>query len=104
MLSLSRRSNWVVLVTHSGMTKWKWESVGAPARASEAAHLLNEEWERYPTEALAFGAMLDHTGQPGVVWAEAGGELLKSWAGMSHMPFSQVHGHTSPYHWFSDRW
>jgi hypothetical protein len=93
-----------VLVTHSGMTKWKWESIGVPASASEAAHLLNEEWERDPTEALVFGAMLDHTGQPGVVWAEAGGELLKSWAGMSHMPFSQVHGHTSPYHWFSDRW
>ena len=23
---------------------------------------------------------------------------------MSHMPFSQVHGHTSPYQWFSNRW
>ena len=93
-----------VLVTHSGMTKWKWEAIGAPTTASEAAHLLNEEWERDPSEALAFGAMLDHTGEPGVVWAEAGGKLLKSWAGTSRMPFSQVHGHTSPYHWFSDRW
>jgi hypothetical protein len=48
--------------------------------------------------------MLDHSGQPGVVWPEAGGELLKGWAGMRQMPFSQVHGHTSPYHWSSDRW
>jgi hypothetical protein len=70
-----------VITTHSGMTKRKWEAIGAPMTAFEAAHLLNEEWER-----------------------EAGGELLKSWAGTSHLPFSQVHGHTSPYHWHNDRW
>jgi hypothetical protein len=93
-----------VLVTHSGITREKWIDVGQSGTAREVADALNEEWERDPSAAFTPGGMLIPGQKPGVVWAEAAGELLASWANMRTLPFSQVHGHTSPYDWSSDRW
>lgn len=82
-----------VLVTHAGLTRWKWETLGRP-NAIEAASLLNDEWRRDPQRALADGTMLWGSPSPhvGVVWAA------------EPLPFSQVHGHTSCFRWGPDRW
>ena len=59
-----------VLVTHSGITKSKWRAIGQPKTAAEAAVLLNDEFERDPTTALAAGRELDFGDEPGVIWAD----------------------------------
>ena len=93
-----------VLVTHAGMTMSKWRSLGQPMTAAEAAELLNDEFERDRTTALAAGRELEFGDEPGVVWADACTELLSSWADMEALPFSQVHGHSSPYQWSMGDW
>ena len=93
-----------VLVTHSGMTMSKWRAIGQPETAVEAAELLNDEFEHDPSVALAAGKELDFGEEPGVVWADACVELLASWADTEALPFSQIHGHSSPYEWAIDDW
>ena len=39
-----------------------------------------------------------------MVWADACTDLLAGWAGIESLPFSQVHGHSSPYRWSDDVW
>ena len=93
-----------VLVTHSGMTTSKWRAIGQPKTAAETAEFLNDEFERDPATALAAGRDLDFGDEPGVVWADACAELLSSWADMEALPFSRVHGHSSPYRWSIGDW
>lgn len=93
-----------VLVTHSGMTMSKWGSIGQPKTAVEAAELLNDEFEHDRATALAAGRELEFGDEPGVVWADAGAEVLFSWADMKALPFSQVHGHSSPHQWSIGDW
>jgi hypothetical protein len=93
-----------VLVTHSGMTMSKWRAIGQPVTAAEAAERLNGEFESDRATALAAGRELDFGDEPGVVWADAGAELLSSWGDMEALPFSQVHGHSSPYQWSIGDW
>ena len=54
--------------------------------------------------ALAAGRELDFGDEPGVVWADACAELLSGWADMEALPFSQAHGHSSPYQWSVGDW
>ena len=72
--------------------------------AAEAAELLNDEFERDRATALAAGRELDFGDEPGVVWADACAELLSSWADMETLPFSLVHGHSSPYQCSIGEW
>ena len=108
-----------VLVTHAGLTYGFWRAaLGEPRTALDAAASL--------TAAAADGslwlpgAMLGYQVNlaAGPVWAEAGTELLQSWAlaqdppqqwaERGHVavacPFDQVHGHSSAWSWYDDRW
>ena len=62
-------------------------AIGQPKTAAESAEILNDEFERDPTTALAAGRDLDFGDEPGVVWADACAELLSSWADMQALPF-----------------
>jgi len=92
------------LVTHAGLTRPKWEAIGAPATPDEAARVLNKELSADPDRAFAPGEMLGVRPRMavGVAWASPR-ELLLSWD-MEPLPFSQVHGHASPRRWTSRTW
>lgn len=86
-----------VLVTHAGLTREFWLSMGSPASAVEAAASLNAmaaagDWEQLLRPGRMLGGGMPDFGA-GPVWAEAGWELRESWR-LDAAPFSQVHGHS----------
>ena len=93
-----------VLVTHSGLARQKWEAIGSPDQAVDAAATLNAELLDDPDAAFRAGEMVEALGEDpvGVVWASPR-ELLSSWDGHV-LPFSQVFGHASPFHWSRQTW
>jgi hypothetical protein len=93
-----------VLVTHSGITMSKWFAIGRPETSIEAADALNDELDASPSTAFAAGKELDFGVEPGVVWADACVDLLAGWTNSGTLPFSQVHGHSSPYQWSVRAW
>lgn len=92
------------LVSHSGLTREKWEEIGSPPTAPDTATALNSELVDDPDSAFRAGEMIGvlTDGPVGVVWASPA-ELLSSWDG-SRLPFSQVYGHASPVNWSRHTW
>jgi hypothetical protein len=93
-----------VLVTHSGLTRQKWEVMGAPAAIADTCAALNAELARDPAAAFRPGEMLAAPieGPVGVVWASPA-ELLSSWD-QHELPFSQIYGHATPVRWNDQTW
>ena len=93
-----------VLVTHAGLTRQKWETIGMPGTARETAAAINAELVDDPDAAFRAGEMIGALtdGPVGVVWASPA-ELLSSWDG-HQLPFSQVYGHASPVVWKQQTW
>lgn len=92
-----------VLISHAGLSAKHWRGLGAPAQPAAALVALEHLAHTDRLSAYAGGEMLGiHDGDPGVLWAEAGAELYAAWLGR-HPPFSQVHGHSSAYHWDARR-
>ena len=97
-----------VLVTHAGLTRSMWRTIGSPRDAHTAADLLNRMVGVAPELAFKPGNMLSGPDgrayqDPGVAWAEAATEVLDPWALYGSAPFSQVHGHSSIYRWRDSR-
>lgn len=97
-----------LLVTHAGLTRSMWRTIGSPHDAHEAAALLNRMVGVAPDLAFKPGAMLaDERGRPhedpGVAWAESAQELLYPWLRFGGASFGQVHGHSSIYRWSGSR-
>ncbi len=96
-----------LLVSHAGLTRGFWHDVlGAPTDVAAAADAINALARGNGRALFRPGTMLgwrrpDHGAGP--VWAAAGTEVAASWSG-HQLPFSQVHGHSSAYHWESDSW
>lgn len=94
-----------VLASHGGMSVERWNHFGQPEQPVNASRLLNEEFWNDPTAALKPGMMLmGEPGPPGVAWTEPVRELYLPWIETGSMPFSQVHGHRSPYSWRGGKW
>ncbi len=93
-----------VLVTHAGLTRQKWLAIGRPDDPAATAATLNRELAVDPGLAFAAGEMLGVKPRlpVGVAWASPR-ELLQSWD-MEPLPFTQVHGHSSPRRWESGTW
>lgn len=88
------------LVTHGGLTPHKWDEIGRPESAADAAAILNDEFWSDPATALMPGLMLyGEVGPPGVAWPEPVKELYLPWMNHGATPFAQVHGHASPFSW-----
>lgn len=93
-----------MLVTHAGLTRAMWRTIGSPRSAHDAADLLNRTVGVAPELAFKPGNMLAGPDgrsydEPGVAWTEAATELLYPWALYGSAPFGQVHGHSSMYRW-----
>jgi len=91
------------LVSHGGLTRGRWERAGSPESAAEAAVAIERQWHEDPDEALGSGRACEPQG-PGVVWAEAPGEVVASWLCVDRLPFNQVHGHKTCYDWDHRQW
>lgn len=95
-----------VLVTHAGMTPGTWDRLGQPSDPHTTADLINED----------VGADLSVVSRPGRLvtgpprpdadtsWAEVNLENYATWLHRGSMPFSQLHGHASPFRWAQDAW
>lgn len=89
------------LATHAGLTREYWRMfLGAPETAAEAASALDDMLRRGDDRLLRTGRI--HGGAvdfaAGPLWAASDVELVASWRGHG-VPFSQVHGHSSPVRW-----
>lgn len=96
-----------LLVTHAGLTLGCWKMLGSSSEVHEVAALINAE--RYTMSSCVWntGRMLEGWINPraGVVWAEAGVELVQGWLDSGDSPgFHQVHGHSTMYWWSNGRW
>lgn len=93
------------LVTHAGLTRGLYETLGMPPTPADAARVLNEVLGDDPKHWGAPGMLV--SGTPSLsadcLWADATTELYPSWAG-HHMPFSQVHGHSQVFDWYRSNW
>lgn len=89
------------LVTHAGLTHEYWRLfLGAPATPFAAADALDSMLRRADERLIRTGQI--HSGPAalaaGPLWAAAGSELVVSWRD-HELPFSQIHGHSSPVAW-----
>lgn len=89
-----------VLVSHAGLTTGIHATLGHPDHPSDAAAALNSAWVSDRPWMQQAGMMLgDHVTEPNVLWADGYVELLRPWLARArtgrHVPFSQVHGHSS---------
>jgi hypothetical protein len=96
-----------VLITHAGLTHGCWNLIGAPSDAHDAAAAINSYTADQTSPVWNQGRML--TGYvdycAGVIWAEAGTELVSSWMDSGCNPgFDQIHGHSTAYWWSNRRW
>jgi hypothetical protein len=89
------------LITHAGITAEFWATVlGGPPTVAAAARQVNELARAGAESVFRAGTLLHGTTAPdaGPLWADATTELLPGWADR-HLPFSQIHGHSSITTW-----
>lgn len=98
-----------VLITHAGLTRGAWRRLGCPADPYTAAELIDAERGR-PVETVARGGALTGVDsgpdaeRADVIWAEVSTELYAPWIAAGDAPFSQIHGHASPWNWAIGNW
>ncbi|HEX4249778.1 MAG TPA: metallophosphoesterase [Pseudonocardia sp.] len=94
------------LITHAGLTAEFWRAtLGCPSSAEQAAATINSLIGARDHALFRAGTMLNRSwraGGVGPVWAASGTELLPGWLDTT-VPFSQIHGHDSPYDWQRER-
>lgn len=95
-----------VLVTHAGLTRGRWQSLGSPDTAAQAADLLNRDAGRPMKSFSVPGRLVTGRVEPAAdtMWAEVNDELLSPWIEHRDLPFAQVHGHASPFNWVQGQW
>lgn len=98
-----------VLITHAGLTRGQWRRLGSPPEPFAAANLLNADVGKPVNEVIHGGALADIDAGPDaeradVTWAEVIDELYGPWLAAGDAPFSQIHGHASPWNWITGTW
>jgi hypothetical protein len=98
-----------VLITHAGLSRGLWVALGRPASPRAAAAELNSDVGR-PVASVIRGGVLSGA-DPGpeaatvdVAWTEVVTELYQPWLDAGDAPFSQIHGHASPWNWSTGSW
>jgi len=97
-IGLRSRRHGELLVTHGGLVAPLWQMLGRPDLGGAVAR-LNAWVGTEPDLAFAAGGLLGRGGIPGPAWPDAATELYGSWAESGHVPFGQVHGHSSIGDW-----
>jgi len=94
------------LITHAGLTAEFWRAtLAVPASVEQAAAALNSLIGARDHALFRAGRLLNRSwraGGVGPVWAASGTELLPGWLDTT-LPFSQIHGHDTPYDWQRQR-
>lgn len=85
-----------VLVTHAGLTRGFWQSLGEPGSARETAAAINGLPRERSSSLWREGVLI--LGVPmagaGPLWASASDEVIPGWLGYP-VPFTQIMGHSS---------
>lgn len=94
-----------VLITHAGLTRGRWLSLGGPTEPDTAADSINTDVGR-PIDEVIRGGILTGvaTETADVTWAEVITELYAPWLVADDAPFTQVHGHAAPWNWTAGEW
>lgn len=94
------------LITHAGLTREQWKRLGCPASARETADLLNRDCCNDLAAFAHPGRLVTGITTPSAdcMWAEINHELLLPWVTSPDMPFTQIHGHGSPFRWPAETW
>lgn len=94
------------LITHAGYTRGKWRQDSSPATPQLAAEMINRECGKSLIEVSNPGSLVTErrTLEADTMWAEVNHELLEPWMLQKRLPFSQIHGHASPFHWPDCAW
>jgi len=94
------------LITHAGLTAEFWRATLAlPTSVEQAAATINSLIGARDHALFRAGRLLNRSwraGGVGPVWAASGTELLPGWLDTT-LPFSQIHGHDTPYDWQRQR-
>jgi hypothetical protein len=90
------------LITHAGVTPLFWKEIGAESAAA-TAHTLNQLVGAGDLMPFRQGRLWTREARRdvGPIWAEVNQELYLPWieyAASDPLPFSQIHGHASPWH------
>jgi hypothetical protein len=98
-----------ILVTHAGLTRGRWLALGAPTRAARAAELINADLGAPVGSVIRGGCLTGADAGPDgagadVTWAEVNHELYQPWLTGGDLPFTQIHGHASPWNWSAGTW
>jgi hypothetical protein len=106
--ALACREHGQVLLTHAGLTRIRWQHLGQPTTASDAARLINRDLD-HPVPDVIVGGALTGTQPasppgPDVAWAAVNTELYQPWLDAGDMPFTQIHGHAAPWNWTANTW
>ena len=93
------------LVTHAGITYHRWKSLGQP-QAYKAEKIINKDCGKDFSKISKAGILVENETvlTADTQWAEVNKELYLPWIKNSEMPFSQIHGHASPYNWEKNDW
>jgi hypothetical protein len=108
-LAVSCRALGDVLITHAGLTRGRWLHLGAPPDPYAAADLVNADVGAPIDQVILGGALTDVDAGPDgeradVTWAEVIDELYAPWLSAGDAPFTQIHGHASPWNWSTGSW
>lgn len=94
-----------VLVTHAGLTRSRWLELRSPQTAYDAAARVNKDMGApLPEWARAGSLVREQDGMADTTWAEVNRELDEPWIAAGDAPFSQIHGHASPFNWAANDW
>ena len=98
-----------VLITHAGLTRGLWRRLGAVPDPAAVAALLNADVGKPVGEVIRGGALTGLAAGPDaeqadVTWAEVIEELYGPWLAAGDAPFTQIHGHASPWNWTTGAW
>jgi hypothetical protein len=107
-VAVTSREYGAVLISHVGLTRGRWAILGKPNPAA-AAELLNVDVGRPIHDVIRGGALTGTDAGPDgantdIVWAEVTTELYQPWLDAGDSPFTQIHGHASPWNWTDDDW
>lgn len=96
-----------ILLTHGGLTRMRWKAIGSIHDPEFVAERLNQDVSRPPSEVFSAGILVEPNagvGDPDVTWPEVVSELYEPWMASNDMPFTQIHGHASPWNWQLNDW
>jgi hypothetical protein len=94
-----------ILFTHSGLTRAFWQiRLNRETDVINIVNMINQMPVKLVTTAGEMLGGVSHHGIVGPVWALGTREVWSPWNKMESMPFIQIHGHTTPFNYYTKTW